>query len=228
MILSIETSAAACSVALHNQGRLVDMIQISEPQAHAAKLAVLIDQLLRINKVTKQQLLAVAISSGPGSYTGLRIGTSMAKGVCLGLNIPLINVPTLRSMAHHVFQESKGAYLCPMVDARRMEVYCQVFDNDLEPVNAAEPVIVDTDSFRELLHQQKVLFFGDGAAKCKSVIIHENAEFVDGVYPKASLVGEVAWEEFQKSSFADLIEFTPFYLKEFVAKKAKTAFDQKN
>lgn len=228
MILSIETSATACSVALHNQGQLVHTIEITEAQAHASKLAVIIDQLLNKSGVLRDQLQAIAISAGPGSYTGLRIGTSMAKGICMGLNIPLISVPTLLSMARHVSQRAQGQFLCPMIDARRMEVYCQVFDSNVKHLTAAEAVIVDEHAFRELLDKHNVLFFGDAAAKCKSVITHPNAEFVDGIYPQALFVGEVAWTEFQNNRFADLVEFTPFYLKEFVAKKAQPFFEYKN
>jgi tRNA threonylcarbamoyladenosine biosynthesis protein TsaB len=224
IILSIETSASACSVALHNKGELIDTIEISEPQAHAAKLALLVEELLKLTSVEKKQLEAVAISSGPGSYTGLRIGTSMAKGICMGLNIPLINVATLLSLAHHVSRSHKLKLLCPMIDARRMEVYTQLFDADLKPVTATEAIVVEENSFRELLESHQVLFFGDGSEKCKTVLRHANAEFQDGIYPSASFIGEVAWQKFKTKEFADLIEFTPFYLKEFVAKKAQPIF----
>lgn len=224
IILSIETSASACSVALHEKETLIHTIEIAEPQAHAARLAPLIDELLKTSKISKGQLKAVAISSGPGSYTGLRIGTSTAKGLCMGLSIPLINIPTLLSMTYHVSQSQKDVLLCPMIDARRMEVYCEIFDSDLKAVRPTEAVIVEEGSFNELLQSQKVLFFGDGAEKCKKVIQHANAEFVDGIYPKASFVGAVAWNEFNRNNFTDLIDFTPFYLKEFVAKKAQPIF----
>jgi tRNA threonylcarbamoyladenosine biosynthesis protein TsaB len=224
IILSIETSASACSVALHNKGQLIHTIEVSEQQAHAAKLAVLIEELLKSTGVPKSQLQAVAISSGPGSYTGLRIGTSMAKGICMGLNIPLINVPTLLCLAHHVSSFHKSDFYCPMIDARRMEVYAQVFDKDLNQVGATEALIIDENSFGELLGMHKVLFFGDGAEKCKTVIRNPNADFVDGIYPTASFVGQVAWREYTAKRFADLVEFTPFYLKEFVAKKAQPIF----
>lgn len=224
LILSIETSASACSVALHKEGQLVHTIEIAEPQAHAGKLAVLIQELLKATSISPKDLTAVAVSAGPGSYTGLRIGTSVAKGLCLGLQIPLITIPTLLSMAHHVNQVSKDKFLCPLIDARRMEVYTQIFDNHLTPVNDTEAVVVDSNSFRELLDTQQVLFFGDGAEKCKSVINHPNAGFVDDVHPKAVFIGAVAWHDFKANRFADLVEFTPFYLKEFVAKKAQPIF----
>ena len=224
IILSIETSASACSVALHEKEKLLHAIEIAEPQAHAARLATLIEELLKVTKISRDLIKAVAISSGPGSYTGLRIGTSMAKGLCMGLAVPLINVPTLLSMAHHVSQTQEGALFCPMIDARRMEVYCEILDANLEAVRLTEAVIVEEGSFNELLESQKVLFFGDGAEKCKKVVQHANAVFLDGIYPKASFVGAVAWNKFTKNDFADLVEFTPFYLKEFVAKKAQPIF----
>ncbi|HEY0744986.1 MAG TPA: tRNA (adenosine(37)-N6)-threonylcarbamoyltransferase complex dimerization subunit type 1 TsaB [Chryseosolibacter sp.] len=224
LILSLETSASACSVALHKKGQLVYTIEIAEPQAHAGKLAVLIDELLKIVSISPQDLKAVAVSAGPGSYTGLRIGTSVAKGLCMGLGIPLLGIPTLLSMAHHVSQATDDKFLCPLIDARRMEVYAQIFDNQLNPINNTEAIVVDSNSFRELLDRQHVLFFGDGAEKCKGVINHPNASFADGVYPKASFIGAIAWQEFEANRFADLVEFTPFYLKEFVAKKAQPIF----
>jgi tRNA threonylcarbamoyladenosine biosynthesis protein TsaB len=227
IILSIETSASACSVALHKDGNPVHTIEIAEAQAHAAKVAVSINELLNYSSLKVNDLEAVAVSSGPGSYTGLRIGTSVAKGLCFGLNIPLIAVPTLTALAHHVSRSHKDKYLCPMIDARRMEIYTQIFDGDLNAVTYTEAVVVDQTSFRELLDRQPVLFFGDGAEKCKGVINHPNAEFVDGVYPKATFVGWVAEQNFREKKFADLVDFTPLYLKEFVAKKAQPVFDHK-
>lgn len=227
VILSIETSASACSVAIHRDGEFVDTIEIVEPQAHAAKVAVSVNELLKRSALVPGDLEAVAISSGPGSYTGLRIGTSVAKGLCFGLEIPLISVPTLEALAKHVSGYYQGKFLCPMIDARRMEVFTQIFDPDLSPITETEALVVDETSFKELLDRQLVLFFGDGAGKCKNVIRHPNAEFVDGVYPKATFVGWVAEQKFQKKTFADLVDFTPFYLKEFVAKKAQPIFDLK-
>lgn len=224
IILSIETSASACSVALHSKGELINTLEISAPQAHAAKLALLTNELIEQASIKKSQLEAVAVSSGPGSYTGLRIGASMAKGICMGLNIPLIDVPTLLSLAHHVSHSHKRRFLCPMIDARRMEVYAQVFDPDLNIIKSTEAVVVDENSFSELLGSQPVLFFGDGSEKCKTVLRHSNAGFLDGIRPSASYLGPVAWQKFGEKYFANLLEFTPFYLKEFVAKKGQPVF----
>lgn len=227
IILSIETSASACSVALHKDGKLIDTIEIAEPQAHAAKVAVSIKELLNKSSLTVNNLEAVAVSSGPGSYTGLRIGTSVAKGLCFGLDIPLIAIPTLRALTHHVAKSHKGSFFCPMIDARRMEVYVQIFDPMLNAMTETEARVIDETSFQELLDQQTVLFFGDGAEKCRGVINHPNAKFIQDVHPEASFVGGVAEQDFREKKFADLVDFTPFYLKEFVAKKAQPIFDQK-
>jgi tRNA threonylcarbamoyladenosine biosynthesis protein TsaB len=224
LLLSIETSAATCSVALHNGRELSHSLEVKEPQAHAAQLGLLVEQLCSEAAINLKQLAAVAISSGPGSYTGLRIGTSLAKGLCMGLEIPLIAVSTLEAMAHHVAATVEGKLLCPMIDARRMEVYAQVFDGSLNSVTDVQAVVVDKDSFAELLAHRPVLFFGDGAQKCKEVLRHSNAEFLDGIYPKAEFIGVHGQEKFEQKQFADLIAFTPFYFKEFVAKKAQSFF----
>jgi tRNA threonylcarbamoyladenosine biosynthesis protein TsaB len=224
LILSIETSAALCSVAIHKDGQLIDTEEVNEPQAHAAKCAVSIHQIFAKNSIQAADLNAVAISSGPGSYTGLRIGTSVAKGLCFGLNIPLINIPTLDFLAHQVSLKHKDGILCPMIDARRMEVYTQLFDNELNPLTDTEAIIIDQNSFTELLAKQKVLFFGDGSAKCKETLTHVNAVFVDQIYPRAQFMGSIAQRKFELKHFADLADFTPFYLKEFIAKKAQPVF----
>lgn len=222
LILSIETSATVCSVALHQSGQLLEAIEVNEPQAHAAKTAVLVRDILQQQKKDIKELSAVAVSSGPGSYTGLRIGTSTAKGICFALGIPLISVPTLELLANSVSE--KDITLCPMIDARRMEVYCQLFSSEREPISETQAVVIDESSFHELLSQQPVLFFGDGSAKCKPVLNHVNARFADDVMATAKNMGEVAFKKFEQKKFEDLIAFTPFYLKEFQAKKAVPFF----
>jgi tRNA threonylcarbamoyladenosine biosynthesis protein TsaB len=226
LILSLETSGTACAVALHAGGALVKSLEINEPQAHAAKLAVLIKEVLQQAGFAVHQLQAIAVSAGPGSYTGLRIGTSTAKGICYALNIPLIAVDTLAVLAF-AFQQQAGVkkgLLCPMIDARRMEVYCQVMDSTLAVVQPVEAKIIDDTSFAELLKQQQVFFFGDGAGKCREVISHENAFFADNIRPGAPALGEMAFGKFVKNEFEDLETFTPFYLKDFIAKKAQSVF----
>ena len=219
MILSLETSTDVCSVAIHKQGLLVADRHSQEAYSHAEKLAPMIDELLKKSHLTPGDLSAVAVSSGPGSYTGLRIGTSTAKGLCYALDIPLITIGTLEAMVSGM--NKAGYLLCPMIDARRMEVYCLLAEsngNILEPVQAK---IIDDSSFLEHLHDQKIAFFGNGAKKCQSVITHENAIFIDGIKPSAINVGNLAYYKYKSADFADLANFGPEYLKAFHAIKAK-------
>lgn len=221
LILSLETSADVCSVALHKTGALVANAEIREPQVHAAQLAPLIDQVAGEAGVELRDLKAVAISAGPGSYTGLRIGTSSAKGLCYALDIPLIAVGTLDLLAFQGSEKNTdAAFLCPMIDARRMEVYCQVTDQALAIVEPVAARVIDERSFVELLDAGRVLFFGNGALKCREVIRHPNAVFLDHVYPAASALGVLAQRKFETGDFEDVIGFTPFYLKDFAPKKA--------
>lgn len=221
VILSLETSTDVCSVALHDSNDLLAEAVLREPQAHASRLAPLIEQVAASSGIDFKKLDGIAVTSGPGSYTGLRIGTSTAKGLCYGLDIPLITVGTLELMA---FQESgvntANALLCPMIDARRMEVYCLVTDPGLRMIEPVSARVVDEATFAELLNDNQVLFFGNGAAKCRSVIKHINAIFLDDVVPLARSLGEIAQKKFAANEFEDLIGFKPFYLKEFVAKRA--------
>ena len=221
VILSIETSTDVCSVALHDGKNLVAEAVLQEPQAHAARLAPLIDQISHSSGFHFNDLEAVAVSKGPGSYTGLRIGTSTAKGLCYAQEIPLIAVGTLELMAYQGQSFNKHrALLCPMIDARRMEVYCLVVDEQLEVIESVAARVVDDQSFAELLRANKMLFFGNGAAKCRDVITHANAIFVEGIVPLAKSLGELAREKFDREDFENLVDFRPFYLKEFIAKKA--------
>jgi len=221
VILSLETSTEVCSVALQEGKTLLAQAEVHEPQSHAARLAPLIEEVKRVAGVTSKDIHAVAVSQGPGSYTGLRIGTSTAKGLCYALDIPLIAVGTLELLA---FQgsayNSSGALLCPMIDARRMEVYCLVAGHDLQVIEPVSAKIIDEHSFKELLEGNKMLLFGNGSAKCKAVIRHSNAIFLDNVYPLAAALGVIAQKKFNAGQFEDLIHFSPFYLKEFIAKRA--------
>jgi tRNA threonylcarbamoyladenosine biosynthesis protein TsaB len=226
LILSLETSATRCSVALHENGELVKTLEILEGQSHASKLAVLIRDLFEDGDPKMGDLSAVAVSSGPGSYTGLRIGASTAKGICYALKVPLISIRTLDLLCAEFLKNAvdKKGLLCPMIDAKRMEVYCQIMDSDLEVVRQVASVIIDKDSFAELLNDNKLFLFGDGAGKSGKVITHKNAFFVEGIVPKASSMGGPAFLKFGKNDFEDLVNFTPFYLKDFVAKKAQSIF----
>ena len=221
-ILSIETSTKVCSVALHHDGAIVSCSQYHLEKSHSSILVPLIEETLHHCGISKDDLSAVAISEGPGSYTGLRIGTSTAKGLCFGLEIPLIAVSTLMSMAYEVNQNNVSeALLCPMLDARRMEVYNLITNRRLEIIEDVRPNIIDEDSFQELLKSNEMLFFGDGSSKCKEVISHDSAIFIEGVVPSARNIGALAWIKFQQQVLADLAYFEPFYLKAFKAGKPK-------
>jgi tRNA threonylcarbamoyladenosine biosynthesis protein TsaB len=220
LILSLETSAKVCSVAIHDQGKLIITREIHIEQSHASKLAVLIDEVIKESGITANQLSAVAVSSGPGSYTGLRIGTSTAKGLCFALDIPLLSIGSLELLAFQMNKQNPtNGYLCPMIDARRMEVYCQIFDASLKTVNPIEAKVIDSSSFMNLLADKEITFFGDGSDKCKEQITHSNGKFVSGIYASASEMGEVIYQKFQKQKFEDLTSFEPHYLKEFMIKK---------
>jgi tRNA threonylcarbamoyladenosine biosynthesis protein TsaB len=225
IILSLETSTDVCSVALHNSGVLITQAIVKESQAHASKLAPLISNIFNETALKISDLSAVAISSGPGSYTGLRIGTSTAKGICFALEIPLIAIPTLHILAKQAKQcVTADALICPMIDARRMEVYCQIFDYKLESQSPVEAKIIESGSFTELLSTKKMFFVGNGAAKCKEAINSHNAFFLDDIVPLAAELGNLAQERFLEQKFESLSAFEPFYLKQFEAKKARSVF----
>ena len=221
-ILSIETSTSVCSVAVHREGSIVALSQYFVEKSHSSILTPLIEETLQHSGIKIEDLSAVAISEGPGSYTGLRIGTSTAKGICFALDIPLIAVNTLLSMAHEVnlFNQNK-ALLCPMLDARRMEVYSLVTDADLNIIQETLPIIIDEESFKATLAGNEVLFFGNGSEKCSSVIRSGNAVFLKEIHPSAKNIGALAWKAFEQKSFVDLAYFEPFYLKPFLAGKPK-------
>ncbi|MEH0153861.1 tRNA (adenosine(37)-N6)-threonylcarbamoyltransferase complex dimerization subunit type 1 TsaB [Limibacter armeniacum] len=223
MILSIDTSTTVCSVALHQtDGTLVAFYELHVEQSHAEYLNQLIANVMGNAGVKNTDLKAVAISEGPGSYTGLRIGTAAAKGFCYTLEIPLIAVSTLKSMAKEIAPYYKeGILLCPMIDARRMEVYTALYDTALNETEKVHPKVMDETSFKEELDKQPIVFFGNGADKCKEVLAHENSTFLDGIVPSAKHVGTLAAEKFAKEEFEDVAYFEPFYLKEFRMTKPK-------
>jgi tRNA threonylcarbamoyladenosine biosynthesis protein TsaB len=219
-ILSLETSTTVCSVALHEGETLLAMAEVHLEHSHASKLASLIDQVARAAGVELKEINAVAISSGPGSYTGLRIGTSTAKGLCYALTIPLISIGTLELMASQLNVSNVGkAWLCPMIDARRMEVYCRLSDAENHVVQEVEAKIIDEKSFEEYLVDNRIIFFGNGSEKCKSVLTHSNAFFVSGITPSASHLGRMACLKFTNDKIEDLVHFEPYYLKEFKIKR---------
>ena len=221
MILAIETSTDVCSVAIYNQGRLLAVSESLDAYSHAERLAPLIDEILSDNNVNRKELSAVAVSAGPGSYTGLRIGTSTAKGLCYALDIPLITIGTLESMLEGIEQGNDNHLLCPMLDARRMEVYCLLADSNGKIIEPTQAKIIDESSFSTYLNTSKIIFFGNGADKCKSVITTENAIFIDDIKPSAINIGKLAYNKYKMNDFADLVNFEPDYLKAFRAIKAK-------
>lgn len=224
-ILHIETSTSACSVAVSEDGQVVFKKENLNGPSHAVSLGVFVDEALSFADSHAMPLDAVAVSCGPGSYTGLRIGVSMAKGVCYGRNLKLIGLPTLKVQCVPVLlyhdELPDDALLCPMIDARRMEVYAAVYDRALKPVRDIAADIVDENSYREFLDRHPVYFFGDGAAKCKEKITHPNAHFIDGIRPLASMMFPLAEKAIAEEKFEDVAYFEPFYLKEFVAGKPK-------
>jgi tRNA threonylcarbamoyladenosine biosynthesis protein TsaB len=222
-ILSIETGTSVCSVVL-SQGKQVVALResLGEP-AHAAKLSVFINEILTQQNINVADLDAIAVSEGPGSYTGMRIGVSTAKGLCFGAEKPLIAVGSLLSLAKLVIENAKPAaetFLCPMIDARRMEVYTALFTSNAEMINQVSAQIIDENTYSELLKTHKIIFFGDGAEKCKQVINSPNAMFAD-IQASAKGMIDVATEKFKNSDFVDIAYFEPFYLKDFVATTAK-------
>lgn len=221
LILSLDTSTNSCSAALHDEGKLLISADLHVPQAHGSKLAPLIKNLFEISGIEFSSLKAVALTSGPGSYTGLRIGTSTAKGICFAFNIPLISFNVLSLLA---FQARKSGFtdglLCPMIDARRMEVYCSLIDSNGSEVLPMEAKVIDETSFGEQLQSGKVYFFGNGAEKCQELIRNENAVFLSGFNPSAAVLGEMAFGKYGRNEFEDLVHFEPVYLKEFLVKKS--------
>lgn len=222
IILSIETSTKVCSVALHQGSTLLAVSEILVEKSHSKIITVLIDQLLKSSNLDYSNLEAIAVSKGPGSYTGLRIGVSTAKGLCYGLNIPLIGVNTLDAMAYEVNQYNiSKASVCPMLDARRMEVYCALYDADGTTILQTQAKILDEQSIYELLKNDKVIFCGDGAFKMKGLLNDsKNALIMDSVFPSAKNIGYLAHKNFVNKQFEDVIYFEPYYLKEFISTKA--------
>ena len=220
LILQIETSTSSCSVALSEDGEVVSFKEVNERNAHASSLTVFMEDVLKEAGKTSSDLSAVAVSMGPGSYTGLRIGVSAAKGLCYALDIPLIAVNTLKCMANGVlpgYLETE-VLLCPMIDARRMEVYTAVFNKQLDELESVEAKIIDNDSFQDLLSSHKLVFFGDGAFKCRTVLEHnKNALFVDSFINSARHMSALVYEKYVRRQFEDIAYFEPYYLKDFIA-----------
>ena len=221
MILSIETSTEVCSIAFHKNGDLLFEDTSYEAYSHAERLAPMIRDAMAYQGIEKADLSAIAISAGPGSYTGLRIGTSTAKGLCYALDIPLITVNTLESMLLSLPAGYENHWKCPMIDARRMEVYCLLANEQNELINGVEAKIIDKNAFEQELINQKIVFYGNGAGKCQPVMMSDNADFILNITPHARDIGALATKKFNKQEFADLAYFEPEYLKPYIAIKAK-------
>lgn len=224
-ILSIETSTDVCSVAVSQDGTCIFEKEDSSGPNHAVKLGVFVDETLSFIDSHLIPLDAVAVSCGPGSYTGLRIGVSMAKGICYGRSVKLLSVPTLHLLCVPVLLreqiQEENALLCPMLDARRMEVYAQLFDRALNEVRPIQADVVDADTYKSYLDERPVYFFGNGAEKCIEVINHPNAHLIKNVEPLAKYMFPLAEKRMMNEQFEDVAYFVPFYLKNFVAKTPK-------
>ncbi|MCL2074186.1 MAG: tRNA (adenosine(37)-N6)-threonylcarbamoyltransferase complex dimerization subunit type 1 TsaB [Marinilabiliaceae bacterium] len=222
-ILCLETSTSVCSVALTDNGKLLFSEVEHSANSHSALLTVLIEKIIKQAKMEMSQIDAVAVSSGPGSYTGLRIGVSTAKGICYALQKPLIAITSLRILAQQAIILNKELLkegkmlLCPMIDARRLEVFTALFDDNLNQIEEISAKIINSTSFTSLLEKQKIAFFGDGASKCKDIIQNKNAIFLENIHPLASAMATIAETLYHKNKFEDIAYFEPFYLKDFIA-----------
>jgi len=229
VILIIETSTEVCSVALCCDGKMVDLIESDQGQSHARLTTVFAEQLLNRNQIKPEDLSAIAVSKGPGSYTGLRIGVSTAKGLCYASHIPLIAVGTLEAMAMHVamnhaaykVSDNKPTLYCPMIDARRMEVFSMLLDGNGAVIKPISAEIIDESFLAEELSSNQVVFFGNGSAKCSSVINSPNALFINEITASAKHMVELVWQAYSNQQFEDVAYFEPFYLKDFVATVSK-------
>ena len=219
LILAIETTTRNCSVALfQNEKLLVLKEDYSDDYSHAEQLTLFVIEAMKETQFTLNNINAIALSKGPGSYTGLRIGTSTAKGLCYSLEIPLISISTLEAMAYSMALKEKFKLFCPMIDARRMEVFSAIYNQENKEIRTVKADVVDEQTYKDYLVRE-VLFFGDGALKCKDIINNKNAHFLEGVSPSASNLGVLANTKFIKRDFEDVAYFEPYYLKDFIAGK---------
>lgn len=222
LLLHIDTATTNCSVSISENERLLDTIELNEGYTHAENLHTFMKQLLQRNSLEPKQLNAISVSSGPGSYTGLRIGVSAAKGLCFALKIPLIGISTLQIMSAAIPKEplAKDTLLVPMIDARRMEVYCTIFDLELNPMSATEAMIIDEETVKMFQKDQPMLFFGDGMPKCKELLNSiANARFADGIIPSSRFMAALASSKYHANDFENTAYFEPNYLKEFYTTK---------
>lgn len=224
-ILHIDTSTSVCSVAVSQDGTCLFNKEDHSGPNHSITLGIFIDEALALVDSQGIMLDAVSVSGGPGSYTGLRIGVSMAKGICYGRELKLISVPTLELLCVPVLlnhdEIEDNALLCPMIDARRMEVYAALFDRALKPIRETQADVVDENTYKQWLDERPVYFFGNGAAKCVEQINHPNARLIEDIEPLAKWMLPLGEKRMIQERFEDVAYYTPFYLKDFVAKEAK-------
>ncbi|HRS53387.1 MAG TPA: tRNA (adenosine(37)-N6)-threonylcarbamoyltransferase complex dimerization subunit type 1 TsaB [Bacteroidales bacterium] len=227
IILCIETSTIACSVALAKDGEVASLKEDLTGKIHPTLLLPFIDEILKKEKLNIKQIDAIAISKGPGSYTGLRVGVSTAKGLCYAIDKPLLAIDTLQAMAVGMQQIVKNSInhndlFVPLIDARRMEVYSSVYNTNNEQIREILAEVIDENSFSEFLKYTRVFFAGDALSKCKEVLHKKtNAIFIDNFLPSAKWLCPVAYKLYENKEFANLAYFEPFYLKDFIAKKSK-------
>ena len=226
LILSIETATEVCSAAISLDGRVIALKETLGSNEHSALLTVFIDEVMSISGISLKELDAIAVSMGPGSYTGLRIGVSVAKGLCYALEKPLISVSTLRALAltaqnSHQNLKEDNILLCPMIDARRMEVFTALYDHELSEIKTVEAVVLEEGTFNQYREKQ-IAVFGNGTAKCRELFSScFNIFFPGTVLPSAESIGQLAYEKFKRSDFENTAYFEPFYLKDFIAGKPK-------
>ena len=221
-ILCIETSLDYCSVSIIEDGKVIDSENINIKKSHSEFILILIKDLLKRIKISLNQLSAIAVSEGPGSYTGLRIGVSTAKGLCFSLDLPLLSVNSLDLMIYDVKKKNlieSGSLLCPMIDARRMEVYTKIVKDDLIIIKDTHAKILSNNSFNSLLKFNKINFFGNGSTKFKKIIKSNNALFIEKIIPEAINFDQIVHNKYLEGKFEDLINFEPNYLKEYYFKK---------
>lgn len=221
LILNIETATTNCSVSLAKDGKTIAIIEEDDKNySHSERLHIYIEEVCKKSNISLNQLDAVAVSKGPGSYTGLRIGVSTAKGICFSLDIPLISVLTLEALAHQV--KIKKGFIIPLLDARRMEVYSSVYDCNYELLKETEAKVLNNSSFQDFLNKDLVYFIGSGVEKTKNIIFDKNAQFIEEKLPSANEMGILSFEKYKKSDMENVAYFEPFYLKDFVAIKPKS------
>lgn len=223
-ILNIDTATSVCSVSIAENGKLIAIKESSDEKSHSSMLTVFIEEILNKAGIKIENIDAVAVSGGPGSYTGLRIGVSAAKGICYGLNIPLISVDNLYALATFEIEKinnvQKNALFCPMIDARRMEVYCQIVNGNNEIIKDTFAEIITEESFAEF-SEEKIYYFGNGAEKCMSVLDSKKFELIPNIVNSSEKMIKISYEKFLNKQFENLAYYEPFYLKDFVAKPSK-------